>query len=126
MLSAPRRDGGRYEHVAVQPNTDIWLLSAMLKTVFDESLDDRDFLAQHTVGWERLRDAVGAVSVEEASERTGDRRRSIRNLARDFAKTPRAAMYSRVGLCRGNFSTISNVPVDAFNIATGKFGREGG
>ena len=61
-----------------------------------------------------------------ASERTGIAAETIRNLARDFAKTPRAAMYSRVGLCRGNFSTISNVLVDAFNMATGKFGRKGG
>jgi anaerobic selenocysteine-containing dehydrogenase len=124
----PRRGetAERYQHVAIQPNTDIWLLSAMLRTVFDDNLEDRGFLARHTVGWERLRDAVCAVSVEEASERTGVAADIIRSLARDFAQTPRAAIYSRVGLCRGNFSTITNVLVDAFNIATGKFGREGG
>ncbi len=124
----PRRSetAERYEHIAIQPNTDIWLLSAMLRTVFDDNLEDRDFLARHTVGWERLRDAVGAVSLAEASERTGIDTGTIRSLARDFAATPRAAMYSRVGLCRGNFSTISNVLVDALNMATGKFGCKGG
>ncbi|HTU00131.1 MAG TPA: molybdopterin-dependent oxidoreductase [Rhizomicrobium sp.] len=124
----PRRGetAERYEHIWIQPNSDIWLLAAMLRTVFDEGLEDREFLNTHTVGWERLRDAVSTVTVEEASVRTGIAVDTIRNLARDFAKTPRAAMYSRVGLCRGNFSTISNVLVDAFNMATGKFGRKGG
>lgn len=124
----PRRGetAERYEHIWVQPNSDIWLLAAMLRTIFDEGLEDREFLKKHTVGWERLRNAVSTVTVEEASVRTGIAVDTIRNLARDFAKTPRGAMYSRVGLCRGNFSTISNVLVDAFNMATGKFGRKGG
>ncbi|HVU19120.1 MAG TPA: molybdopterin-dependent oxidoreductase [Rhizomicrobium sp.] len=124
----PRRGetAERYEHIWIQPNADIWLLAAMLRTAFDEGLEDREFLTRHTAGWERLRDAVSTVTVEEASERTGIAAETIRNLARDFAKTPRAAMYSRVGLCRGNFSTIANVLVDAFNTATGKFGRKGG
>jgi len=124
----PRRGetAERYEHIWIQPNADMWLLAAMLRTIFDEGLEDREFLTQHTAGWERLRDAVSAVTVEEASERTGVTADTIRNLARDFAKTPRAAIYSRVGLCRGNFSTIANVLVDAFNMATGKFGRKGG
>ncbi len=124
----PRRGetAERYEHFAIQPNSDIWLLAAMLRTIFDEGLDDREFLVKRTLGWERLRDAVTTVSVEEASQHTGIAARAIRDLALDFAKTPRAAMYSRVGICRGNFSTITNVLVDAFNMATGKFGRKGG
>jgi len=124
----PRRSetAERYEHIAIQPNTDVWLLASMLRTIFDEGLEDREFLDKHTMGWERLRDAVSTVTVENASERTGIPAATIRNLARDFAGAPRAAVYSRVGLCRGNFSTISNVLVDAFNMATGKFGRKGG
>ena len=124
----PRRTetAARYEHVAIRPNTDVWLLAAMLGTVFAEGLADRAFLETSTTGWRSLREAVAPVTAEAAAERTGIAAETIRRLARDLAAAGRGAIYGRVGLCRGEFSTLANVLADALNIATGKFGRVGG
>ena len=124
----PRRTetAERYEHLAIRPNTDVWLLAAMLRTVFEEGLADTDFLTAHTEGAAELRAAVAGVSLQEASARTGIAADVIRQLAHDFAAVPRAAIYSRVGLCRGTFSTLANLLVDALNISAGKFARPGG
>jgi formate dehydrogenase len=116
----------RYEHVAIRPNADTWLLAAMLRTIFDEGLADEAFLAAHTNGVSELRAAVADVIPDEASDRTGVPPDTIRQLARDFAQAKRGAIYSRVGLCRGTFSTLANTLVDALNICTGKFARRGG
>jgi formate dehydrogenase len=124
----PRRTetAERYEHISIRPDTDVWLLSAMLRTVFEEGLADEAFLAAYTDGGASLRGAVASITAEAASARTGVPAEAIRRLARDFAATPRAAIYSRVGLCRGRFSTLANVLVDALNICAGKFARIGG
>ncbi|ALH82185.1 molybdopterin-containing oxidoreductase family protein [Sphingopyxis macrogoltabida] len=124
----PRRTetAKRYEHVAIQPDADAWLHAAMLKVMIDTDVVDESFLAAHCSGWPELRAAVGGIDLDEAAMATGIARDDIEQLARDFAAAPRAAMYGRVGLCRGRFSTIANLLLDAINIAGGKFGKVGG
>ncbi|NIJ36117.1 formate dehydrogenase [Sphingopyxis panaciterrae] len=124
----PRRTetAKRYEHLAVQPDADAWLHAAMLKVMIDSQAVDEDFLTRHCTGWDNLKTAVRAVDLDAAAAATGLARETIETLARDFAAAPRAAMYGRVGLCRGQFSTIANMLLDAINIAGGKFGKVGG
>lgn len=124
----PRRTetAKRYEHVAIQPDADAWLHAALLKVMVGANVVDESFLATHCVGWPELREAVGSVDLAEAAAATGIARSTIERLALDFAAAPRAAMYGRVGLCRGRFSTIANLLLDAINIAGGKFGKPGG
>ena len=124
----PRRTetAGRYEHLAVRVDTDVWLLAAMVNILFSEGLADLPFLEAEVEGWKQLRDAVSAVTPSLAAERCGIAQEEIVALTRAFASTPRAAIASRTGICRGHFPTLSNVLVDALNIAGGKFSRPGG
>ncbi len=124
----PRRTetAKRYEHVAIQPDADAWLHAAMLKVMIRAEVVDEAFLAAHCTGWDDLRAAVMQVDIDEAAAATGVPRATIEQLALDFAAAPRAAIYGRVGLCRGRFSTIANLLLDAINIAGGKFGKPGG
>lgn len=116
----------RYEHVSIVPDTDVWMLAAMLRQIFAEGLADIAFLQQNCNGWTELRDAVAAITPELAEARCGVAAGQIRGLVRDFAATERAVIFSRAGICRGRHSTIANLLVDAVNIAGGKFGRPGG
>jgi anaerobic selenocysteine-containing dehydrogenase len=124
----PRRTetAARYEHVFVRPDTDAWLLGAMLNVIFQEGLAQQPVLAQRTLGWDQLRDAVRFLTPETASGYCGIPTAQICELARSFAKAPRAAVYGRTGTCRGRFSTLVNVFICALNIVSGKFGVPGG
>ncbi|MET0985559.1 MAG: molybdopterin-dependent oxidoreductase, partial [Steroidobacteraceae bacterium] len=124
----PRRTetADRFEHLSIVPDTDAWLLAAMLQVIFEEELADVSFLDSSTNGWRELRSAVAAITPERAARACGVSAEEIRSLARAFSKTPHAAAYSRVGLCRGRFSTIAVVLLDALNIVAGKFARPGG
>ena len=51
---------------------------------------------------------------------------TIRRLAREYASTPRAALYGRIGLCNQEFGTLASWLVDVANIVTGHFDAEGG
>ncbi len=124
----PRRSetARRYEHLPVEPAGDLWLLLGMMRTLIEEQLVDSRFIGQMTEGWDDLRTGALSVSMEEAAARSGIAVETIQSLARDFAKTERAAIYGRLGICRGPHGSLTAFLILALNIVAGKFGKKGG
>lgn len=124
----PRRTetARRFEHVPIRPDSDAWLLAAMLNHIFAAGLEDRQFLLARTEGWEELREAVAPITAEVAAERCGVDAAMIRDLAERFVRARTSACYGRVGTNRGRFSTLVNLLIEALNIVAGRFGVPGG
>jgi formate dehydrogenase len=124
----PRRTetARQFEHVPITPDTDAWLLLAMIHTVFADDLADARFLAEHTRGADLLGSLVLAHSPDDVAERTGVPAEHIRALARDFASADGAAAYGRTGSCLGRFGTLVSFLLDALNAVTGNLDRPGG
>ena len=124
----PRRTetAKRYEHCPIKPDTDVWLLAAMIGTLTREGLVEKELLGERVTGWAELSDALQRVTLAEASERTGIPAGRIESLALEFAAAERAVCYGRVGTNRGTFTTLLNVLIEALNLATGNFGQPGG
>ena len=124
----PRRTetAARFEHVAIRPDSDAWLLAAMLQHVFAAGLEDRRCLEERTNGWEELREAVQAITPERAAEHCGVAAATIRNLAERFVRARTSSCYGRVGTNRGRFSTLTNLLIESLNIVAGRFGVAGG
>jgi formate dehydrogenase len=115
----------RYTHQPIQPNSDVYFMAGLLKTIFDESLVDEEFVAAEVVGAEQLASALAQFSLEECSRECGIPIEDIQRIARDFAGHERAACYSRLGISRASYGALTNVFLLALNIVTGKFGRKG-
>lgn len=115
-----------FEHVPIRPDSDAWLVAAMLKVLFDEGLADRKALAQQTSGAAYLEALVADVDLARAAGETGIPLASIQQLARGFAAAPSAALYGRIGPSLGRFATLTKYLIDAFNIASGNLDRPGG
>ena len=124
----PRRTetAASFEHVAVRPDSDAWLLLSMLHVLFEEDLCDREFLDRHASGTEALRGAVASYPPETTEPDTGVPAGLVRRLARDFASSSSAVAYGRTGACRGRFGTLVCFLLDALNIVTGNLDRPGG
>lgn len=124
----PRRNetAQRYEHVPIHPNGDAWLLAAILQRIVERGGVDEAFVNERCTGWPELRARLLGVDLPRAADRSGVPLAKIDDLAEAFANTPRAAVYGRIGLCRGPFATLENVLLSVLNIVTGKFGRPGG
>lgn len=124
----PRRSetARHFEHVAIRPGTDAWLLMGMIRTLFDEDLVDRDYVARHVNGADALRQQAAAFDVETCAARCGIDAAAIRQLARDFAGAESAVLYGRTGTCQQRFGTLNNLLQDAVNALTGNIERPGG
>ncbi len=113
-------------HLAIRPGTDAHLLAAIAHILLTEKLTDLGPLAQHVAGLDELASIVAAFSPEVVAEVCGIPAGSIRQLARDLAGAPTAAVYGRIGTCTQEFGTLASWMVDVVNVLTGNLDRIGG
>lgn len=124
----PRRTetASAFEHVAVRPDGDAWLLLALLQVIFAEGLEDRAAIAKQAKNIRVLRDAAASYRPEAVLERTGVPADEVRALARAIAGAPSAAIHGRTGACLGRHATLVNVLLDALALVTGNLDTPGG
>ena len=115
-----------FEHVAVRPDGDAWLLLAMLNVIFAEGLEDRAAIATQSTGIEFIRDSVRGYTPESVLERTSVPADEVRALARSVATAESAAIHGRTGACLGRHPTLVNVLLDTLALVTGNLDRPGG
>ena len=65
-------------------------------------------------------------SPEATQQRTGIAPDTVRSLARELARTPRAAVYGRVGTSTGENGTLTTYLLDAVNLVAGNLDQPGG
>src|SRR3954451_23084512 len=124
----PRRTetARQFEHLAVTPDADAWLLLSLLQVIFEERLADRRFLAGWTRDADRLEELARPHTPEATAERTGIPAADVCTLARDFAAAEGAVAYGRTGSCLGRHGTVVAFLIDALNAVTGELDRPGG
>ena len=73
------------EWLAIRPGTDAALALAMMHVLFDEGLEDRDYLERYTLGADQLRERVREYPPERVAPITGLPADRIRELGRSSA-----------------------------------------
>jgi anaerobic selenocysteine-containing dehydrogenase len=111
------------QHLALKPGADAYLLLALAATLFEEGLTRP---IPHAAGVDAVRDFVAPYPPERVAAACGLDAAVIRQLARDLAAAPRAAVYGRIGTCTQRFGTVNSWLVDVLNALTGHLDREGG
>jgi anaerobic selenocysteine-containing dehydrogenase len=101
-------------------------LLGIVHTLFAEHLVRLGRLAEHCQGLAELEQAVGEFSADAMSSRCGIDAEEIRDLARQLARTERAAVYGRLGTCTQEYGTLASWLVDVINIVTGHLDEPGG
>ncbi|GAB3504744.1 molybdopterin oxidoreductase family protein [Amycolatopsis cihanbeyliensis] len=114
------------EHLFIRPGTDAVLLLAMVRVLFAEGLVRPGRLASRLDGMAELRAAANDYPPEVAAEATGIPAERIRELARELARTPRAAVYGRVGVTTQEFGGLAAWLLVVLNVLTGHLDEPGG
>jgi anaerobic selenocysteine-containing dehydrogenase len=115
-----------FEHVAIRPDGDAWLLLALLNVIFAEGLEDRAAIAKQSKDIGLICDAARGYSPETVLDRTGVPADDVRALARAIATAPSAAIHGRTGACLGRHATLVNVLLDTLALVTGNLDSPGG
>jgi anaerobic selenocysteine-containing dehydrogenase len=89
-----------HEHVALLPGTDAALALAMMHELIVNDWLDHDYIAQHTLGWDALRERALRWTPERAAAVCGIPEDQIRSLARDWGTTRPAAIRLNYGMQR--------------------------
>ncbi len=113
-------------HHFIRPGADVFLLAAMVQTLFAEKLVSLGSVADWVVGVDDVGLAVAPFTPEAVAARCGMAADTIRNLARTLATTPRAAVYGRIGTCTQQYGTLASWLIDVLNTLTGHLDLPGG
>ncbi len=113
------------EVIKVQPDTDVYLLAAMIHEVdrqcsFDVSAE------HHGKGLEQLREFVAHYPSEAVADVIGISAERIRTLAYEFATARSACAHMSTGVNMGRQGTLAYWLLQMLLLVTGNLGREGG
>ncbi len=114
-------------YLRIRPGTDGALALAMMNVIITESLYDKEFIEQHTFGFERLVPHVQKYTPEWAEEVTWVPAEDIRKLARLFANTKGASIFQ--GTCTHDQTANGTQNSRAFSVLqaiTGNINVAGG
>jgi anaerobic selenocysteine-containing dehydrogenase len=87
-------------HIAPLPGTDAALALAMMQVLIAEDLIDHDYVARHTLGFDRLAERVREFTPERAAAVCGLDAAAIVELARQYGSTRPAVIRANYGLNR--------------------------
>ena len=128
LVIDPRKTetAAQFEWLGIIPDGDAYLLLSLLHVLFGENLVDRARLARQADGAVWLEQLARPFSPEATEARTGIDPDTVRSLARDLARTRRAAVYGRVGTSTGENGTLTTYLLDAVNLVAGNTDVPGG
>lgn len=112
-------------HLAPRPGSDALLLAALAHTLLAEKLAAPGALEERTDGLGELAEALGSFTPEAVAPACDLTAAEIRDLARELAAAPTAAVYGRIGSCTVEYGTLASWLVDVLNTLTGNLDRPG-
>jgi formate dehydrogenase major subunit len=104
---------------------DVALLNAMLHTIIEEGLTDRQYVQAHTEGYEALVAQVKDYAPEKMEAVCGIAAQAIRDLARTYARSRASIIFWGMGISQHTHGTDNARCLIALALITGQIGRAG-
>lgn len=113
--------------IQIRPDTDAYLLAAMLCEIEGAAdLGFDDAALEHVTGVDALRQFVRAYPAERVAAIVGIDAERIREMARAFATAPRAGIHVSTGVNMGRQGALAYYLAQMLSLVTGNLDREGG
>jgi assimilatory nitrate reductase catalytic subunit len=112
-------------YLPVRPGTDVALLMSMLHVILRDGLEDKDFIAEHTTGFQQVAESVRPWDPVAAGKVTGVPPDAIEKAARWFGEADRAMALHARGIEHQSKGVDNVSAVINLALATGQIGREG-
>jgi len=112
-------------HLAVRPGTDAFLLGAILGVLIRRDALDHDFLEQHTIGFNEVKDALLRIPVVRWAAAADVPLDQIERCADMIAAATAMTVRVELGIQQGVNSTLNSYLEKLLIMLTGSFGRKG-
>ena len=107
------------------PGSDVALLNAMIHVIISEALYDKDYLDNHTEGFDALKQATAATTPEAMSAVCGIDPDVIRQVARGFASAKAGMIFWGMGVSQHTHGTDNARSLISLALLTGNVGKQG-
>jgi formate dehydrogenase major subunit len=108
-----------------KPARDVAMLNALLHTIIEEGLHDRQYVQAHTEDFEKLRAHVRDYAPEKMAEICGVDAGTLRHIARTYARAEAAIIFWGMGISQHVHGTDNARCLIALALVTGQIGRPG-
>ena len=112
-------------YLPVRPGTDVILLMSLLHVILRDGLEDREFIAKYTSGFEAVAQEAKQYDPKRAADLTGVPPDAIEKAARWFGEADRAIALHARGIEHQSKGVENVSAVINLCLATGNIGREG-
>lgn len=112
-------------HLAIKPGTDAWCLAALAAILVQENWVARDWLAQHTRGYEQIAPLLAKIDVARYAQACGLEVTQLRETAQRIARAKSVSVLEDLGLQMNRHSTLGSYLQRLLWLLTGHYGREG-
>ena len=114
------------QHIQPYPGTDAALALSLMHVVVEEGLHRPEWIAAHTLGWERLLERIMKFPPERAAQLTGLSIETIVDLARSYAMRTPALLRVTDGINRHTNGGQTVRTLACLPALTGQYGLPGG
>ncbi|MEO0900327.1 MAG: molybdopterin-dependent oxidoreductase [Bacteroidota bacterium] len=109
----------------VKPGKDAFMLAAMLGYLIQNGLENKEFIAYRTTGFEQIKPWFEKIPVEEYARISGVNINLIKKVANGIVSAKTFALRSDLGIEQSHNSTLNAYLARLLFLITGHFGREG-
>ncbi|MHC8441353.1 MAG: formate dehydrogenase subunit alpha [Candidatus Eutrophobiaceae bacterium] len=107
----------------LRPSTDISLLNAIMHVIITEDLHNKDFIAEHTNGFDALKETVLQYPPEKVAGLCAIPAEQIREVARQYATARSAIIFWGMGISQHTHGTQNALCLISLALITGQIGR---
>ena len=127
IMDPRKQDLSRISEKSLQftPGADVALLNAMINTIIEEGLVDRQYIEKNTEGYKELKEHIKDFTPEEMEKVCGIEANEIRETARLFANAKSAMIFWGMGISQHIHGTDNSRCLISLAMITGNIGRDG-
>ena len=112
-------------YLQFKPDTDVALINAIMKSIIDQNLVDKDFINNRTKDFEKLKEHLKDYSPEKMSKICGISPSQINEIARIYASAPASIIFWGMGISQHIHGTDNARALISLSLMTGQIGRPG-
>ncbi|GKV68584.1 nitrate reductase catalytic subunit [Sporosarcina sp. NCCP-2716] len=112
-------------HIPLKPGANLPLMNGIVNAVLQNGELDREFIENHTVGFEKMKESVDGWTLEQTAELTGVPLDKLRQLTDVLGSTSSLVTTTLQGAYQSGNATTSCVAINNLHLIRGLIGKPG-